>query len=107
MSDVVIKDTEKFERIIEELEGTVPEIADSFKLQNRNFSMINGTDTYKGKCQSVISEKYDLFKNNYESINEALTNYIKYLKITLENYKEYERTLNKTIEENLDNLNVN
>ena len=107
MSDITIKDTKTFEKIVNELEQIVPQIDNSFVVQNKNFSMINGTDIYKGKCQSVISKKYDLFKKNYEPVNEALNNYVKYLKITLENYKEYEKTLNSAIDDNVDGLSIN
>ena len=107
MHDIVITDSREFERIILELERTIPQFEDSFRLQNRNYSMIDGTDNYRGICQSVISEKYNEFTNNYEYIDEALRNYVKFLKITLENYKKQEATFNSSIENNQDNLNVN
>lgn len=107
MSDVVIKDTNQFERIISELEKTIPEIEDTFLLQDKNFSMIDGTDNYRGQCQEVISGKYNTVKKNYQTIDDALINYIKFLKITVRKYKEYERTMNETIDRNDEELNVN
>ena len=38
---------------------------------------------------------------------ESLRNYIKFLKITVTNYKNYENTVDKTIENNETELNVN
>ena len=107
MFDIVIEDSEEFRRIIHDLENNVTQFDDSFRLQNRNFSMIDGTDNYRGECQSVISEKYNEFTNNYEPIEEALRNYIKFLKITIENYENQEKTFNESIDNNLENLNVN
>lgn len=107
MSKVVITNSTEFEKIIRELEHTIPLIEDSFRLQDRNFSMIDGTDNYRGKCQRVISEKYNDVKKNYVPIQEALTNYVKFLKITLLNYEKFEETMDETINNNLENLNVN
>ena len=107
MSNIVIKDSRKFEKIIDELEKTIPAIEDSFETQNKNYKIIENTDNYRGKCQEVINEKYKDVKNNYNSIDEALINYIKFLKITLNNYKRYEETTNTTINNNEYELNVN
>ena len=107
MFDIVITDSEEFRRIIHDLERNVTQYEDSFRLQNRNFSMIDGTDNYRGECQSVISEKYKEFTNNYGPIIESLKNYIKFLKITIQNYENQENAFNESIENNLENLDVN
>ena len=106
-NDVVITDTNEFERIVNELEKTLPDFEDTFSLQDKNFSMIDGTDNYRGMTQEVISEKYRAVKNNYQSINEALINYVKFLKITIRKYKEYEQKMNEAIDKNVEELNVN
>ena len=107
MSRTNLTDSKEFERIIKELEYTIPLIEDSFNLQNKNFSMIDGTDNYRGKCQRVISDKYSEVQKNYLPIQEALRNYVKYLKITLLNYEKFEESIDETINDNLENLNVN
>ena len=107
MSKTTIKNDNEFEKIIRDLERTIPAIEDAFELQNRNFRMIDGTDNYRGKCQQAISEKYNEVKSNYETIDEALINYIKFLKLTLNNYRHYEATLNRSLDENSENLDVN
>ena len=103
---IVITDTNRFESIVSELERTLPDIEDVFKYQDKNFKMIDGTDSWKGSTQMVISDKYLELKKNYEPINESLRNYIKYLKITVENYKKYEHMVDKSVNENDDNLNI-
>jgi hypothetical protein len=107
MSKIVIKDTNKFENIINELENTLPSFEDVFKNQDKNFSMIDGTDIWKGDTQKVITSKYNDLRKNYDSIDETLRNYIKYLKITVDNYKRYEEMVDKSVSENEENLNVN
>ena len=107
MSKVVITDTNRFESIIGDLENTLPTIEDVFASQNNNYRTIDGTDVWKGETQEVISNKYDDLTKNYEPICDSLRNYIKFLKITVSNYKNYENTVNKTIENNETELNVN
>ena len=107
MSKVIITDTNRFEGIISELEKTIPEFEDVFSLQDKNFSKIDGTDNYRGRCQEVISGKYNTVKKNYQSIDEALRNYIKFLKITVKKYKDYELAMDKTIDKNDEELDVN
>ena len=107
MSKIIITDSNMFEKIIDELENIIPDFESVFANQNKNFNMIDGTDTYRGECQEVLSQKYNDFKKNYDSIDETLINYVKYLKITLENYRNYEREINKSIDLNENGLNIN
>lgn len=107
MSKVVITDSNRFERIINELEKTIDDYRDVFSLQNRNFSMIDGTENYRGQCQEVISRKYNDVKKNYQEIDDALVNFIKFLKMTLKKYKDYEREIDKAVDRNEEELNVN
>ena len=107
MSKVVITDTNRFESIIGDLENTLRTIEDVFASQNNNYRTIDGTDVWKGETQEVISNKYDDLTKNYEPICDSLRNYIKFLKITVSNYKNYENTVDKTIENNETELNVN
>ena len=107
MSNIIITDSNKFEKIIEELENTIPAIQNSFLAQDRNFNIINDPNNYKGDCQRVLNEKYTKMRKNYESIQDSLTNYVKFLKIIVNNYREYEKSINEIINDNLDNLDVN
>lgn len=107
MSKIIITDTNRFESIVSELESSFPEFEELFRMQNDNYNTINGTDVWKSDTQEVVSSKYVELSKNYEPIKETLMNYIKYLKITVENYKNFESTVDSSIEQNLDNLNVN
>ena len=107
MSKITIKDSNKFESIINDLEQTLPSFEEIFKNQDKNFSMIDGTDIWKGETQRVITSKYNELRINYDSINDTLKNYIKYLKITIDNYKRFEGMVENSIDKNEENLNVN
>lgn len=107
MSNIVITDTNKFESIISNLEGTLPVIEDVFRNQNNYYKSIDHTDAWSGETQGVISDKYNELSQNYDSINESLRNYIKYLKITVSNYKNFENLVDKSVNENENELNVN
>ena len=107
MSNIVITDTDKFESIISNLEGTLPVIEEVFNNQNSYYKSIDHTDAWSGETQGVISDKYNELSENYDSINESLRNYIKYLKITVSNYKNFENLVDKSVNENENELNVN
>ena len=107
MSNVYITDSDKFEEIISTLESSIPNIEDIFNNQNNNFNSIDGTDIWQGDTQRVISSKYDELSQNFTPIVDTLRDYIKYLKITINNYKNLENKIDKSIDENLENLNVN
>ncbi len=107
MSNVVISDSSKFEAIVNNLEKSVQRINDVFTDENNNIEQINNTKCWSGKTEETVYGKYRELTNNYEPIKEALTNYVKFLKITLENYKQYEAMLDRQLEENSENMNVN
>lgn len=107
MAKIIIKDTDKFETIIAELEKTIPAFESAFEIQNNNYNTIDGTESWTGETQRIVISKYNELKRNYEPIKESLINYIKYLKITVENYKKFEKTVDETIDDNDGNLDVN
>ncbi len=107
MTKIVITDINKFESIISKLENSFPEFDELFRMQDSNYKTINETDIWKGETSKVIACKYNELSRNYEPIKETLLNYIKYLKITVANYKNFEKMVDKSIEQNSDNFTVN
>lgn len=107
MSKEVITDSNKFEEIINNLEASLPNIKSIFDSQSANYERINETDAWSGKTQQIIYQKYRDLTKNYEPILNSLNNYVKFLKITIENYKNYETSLNSSIEDNEENLKAN
>lgn len=107
MPNIVISNSEEFEKIIKNLENTLPDMALVFDSVDKCVDNINGNDLWYGKTQETFFNKYKEFRNNYQYINESFENYIKFLKITIMNYKNAEDKINKNIENNDANLNVN
>lgn len=107
MSKTIIKDASSFEAIINNLEDSLKTIYEIFERQDGNFNQMNDKEVWDDDIETIMFDKYKTLSKNYQPICESLTNYIKFLKITLENYKVFESQMNKNIENNLDNLNVN
>ena len=107
MPNIVINNSEEFEKIINNLENTLPDVALVFDSVDKCVDNINGSDLWYGRTQETFCNKYKEFRNNYQPINEAFENYIKFLKITIANYKNAENKINENIENNNVNLDVN
>lgn len=107
MKKILITDYDQFNEVILNFEKSLIKIKEIFANENRNFEEINATNTWTGKTQEVIYNKYKLLANNFEPIETALQIYIDFLKNTLQEYKNANEYLNKNIEFNDENLNVN
>jgi len=107
MNKVIIKDSAKFEEIINNIEAALPTIQNAFQSQRNNSEGIKGSDTWKGESQEALYEKYNLLEQNFTPIEESIALYIKFLRKTLEDYEALESSLNAKAEENSDQLNVN
>ena len=68
---------------------------------------IDKTDIWSGVVQEKIYSKYIELSSCYNTVVESLCTYIKFLDNTIFNYKDAENILNRSIDKNMDNLNVN
>ena len=108
MGTEIIKSETKFEEIINDLEKSIIRIESIFNNEVNNTNKIDGSnDTWIGNTQEVTYNKLLQVQKNYEPILEALDNYTKFLRMTLQNYKEFENSVNKNEEENDIVLTVN
>lgn len=106
-SNIMIS-TEKLETIISQLEEKEREVEDTLKNINDKMKHIDGTsDTWKGVVQDSLYNRYSLTQNEFPKIIEQLTNYNKYLRTTVENYKKGEQTIKKSLKNNSDDLDIN
>ncbi len=104
---IVINDSDKFEKIISNIEASKANIEEIFKETTGNMERINDTDSWKGLAQKRFSEKYNTLSNNYEPISNSLNIYINFMKQTIADYKEFEEQAMKDVEKNSTELNVN
>ena len=107
MGRIVITDSGQFEEVIQELEESYNKIKDVFTKEKTNKEEINATDTWTGKAQEAMYEKYELLSENFTPIEYSLGVYIKFLKKTLEDYKREEEEINRNMELVAEQLNVN
>ena len=107
MKKILITDYNQFNEVILNFEKSLANIKEVFSNENKNFEKINETSIWTGKTQKVIYNKYKLLANNYEPIEESIQIYIDFLKNTLQEYKDNEDYLNKNLELNDENLDVN
>ena len=107
MSNIVIKNFEDFDKTINNLEEIKKRIEEIFNNQNNNFDNINETEIWTSKTQKALSQKYDIFKIEYDDILVSLQNYINFMRTTLNNYKELDNKLNEDQDNNDTNLDVN
>ncbi len=104
---IIITDSAKFEEVIMELEESYGKIKDIFAKEKNNKEEINGTDTWTGKAQEAMYDKYALLAENFTPVEYSLNVYIKFLKKTLEDYKRIEEEINRNMEAVAEQLNVN
>ena len=100
-------DTVGLEKEIQVFEQSANNIKMIFEKEKRNLLDMNNGHTWVGKTQEKMYEKQVSFQNNFEPINEALEVFINFMKKTVDDYKRFEDTSNKNIDENVDNLKVN
>lgn len=107
MNQIVITDSAQFEEVIKTIEQTLPKIHDIFENEKRNIEEINGTSTWTSETQKVIYEKFKMLANNFTPIDDSLNIYLKFLKKTLQDYKNFEAHVDKAAEASSIQLDVN
>lgn len=106
MKKILITNYNQFNEIILSFEKSLSNIKEIFSNENKTFEKINETSIWTGKTQQVIYSKYKLLAKNFEPIEESIQIYIDFLKNTLQEYKDNEDYLNKNLELNDENLDV-
>lgn len=106
-TELQITNSALFEEVVISLENSLSKIKDIFARQNKNKEIINGTDSWTGKAQSVLSSKYELLSQNFGPIEYSIDLYIKFLRKTLEDYKMADAAITKNMEEMASNMDVN
>ena len=107
MSNIEIKDSAKFEQIIDNFSDGIANIEIAFEKQNGNFNIIETTDIWEGDLQEDVSLKYRKLSDGYESVINSLRTLNEFMISTLNTYKQFEELSLKNQEENSNDLNVN
>ena len=107
MNQITITNSEQFEEVIQTFESTLPKIHDIFANESRNIEEINGTSTWSGETQKVIYGKFKMLEKNFVPIEDSLNIYLKFLKKTLQDYKNIEAHIEQVAQDSDVQLNVN
>lgn len=109
MRKIIITDSNAFESEIMEFENELTKIKDIFDSERKNTDKIKDDDNkiWSSETQRTIYDKKREFQENFSPIEEAIETYIKFLKKTLEDYRRFEETTNKSMEQQSNNLDVN
>lgn len=107
MNKIIIRDSAKFEELINKIEAQLPVIQDAFRNEKNNSRGIAGSTTWKGMSQEALYGKYKQLEQNFTPVEESISIYIKFLKKTLEDYKALESSFDAKAEEFSNQLNVN
>ena len=104
---IEIKSYSDYESVINSFEQVLNNITDIFDKQDNEMKKINKTEVWTSITQEELCNKYNELSKQYEGIKLSLENYINFMKNTLNNYKEAEKSLNNSLNQNTDNLDVN
>ena len=103
-----IKSIAQFQEVETNILKIRNEIADIFNKEKTNAEKINGsTNTWVGKTQETIYKKHKQLSDNYDQILETLDIYLDFLKNTRESYVAMDKAINRNIERNTNELDVN
>ena len=74
-SYIDIKSFETFSSTIDSMAGTINQISELFDSQNKLFAQLENSDYWQSTAGKKLIERYNLLKNNYETIINSLKSY--------------------------------
>lgn len=107
MSNIVIKDSNKFKDVITNFQKSVNNIDNIFSNINENINNITEEDAWQGELKEATCNKYNELSANYETIIESLNKLSTFMENTLNSYINAENTTDSDIDNNSTNLDVN
>ena len=99
--------SDEFQNIITSMKGTSDNIEELFKKIDKTFNKLHNNDTWTGIANESYFNRSETLNLLFPNVNETLDIYIKFLETTLENYKKLESTINASVDDNSETLNVN
>jgi len=107
MKNIDIK-TEGLELVVSLLNEKIKTIEEIFSDIDKKMKMIDGTsDVWQCDSQDVTYKSYKTISKTFPNMVEQLTSYKLFLEKTIDNYKKGEADINKEINDNENNLDVN
>lgn len=108
MKTGVIINGEGFENNINSFEKNVLSVKESLNKISILMQDITGdNETWKSETGVAVHEKFTEVEKGFENINTELDNFTKFLKSTIEKYKEEETKLEQSVDSQSSNFDVN
>lgn len=107
MAHSIIINSDAFCDSINSFGENVKQVNESLNRISNVMKEIDGNnETWKSKTALEVHEKFTETENNFESISVELSNFEKFLKDTLESYKNEEQKLEKSLDNQYSNFDV-
>ncbi len=108
MANNVYMNSEALDLINFKLEDKTKKLDDLYKELNNKLSILDGNSiVWKGKAQEAFYEHYTGVSSHFPDIIDQLNSYVLFLAETIENYEKRDQAMDKDIDDNKNNLDVN
>ncbi len=105
---ISITNLDEFDDVVNNLNSILNRIRDLFDEENKTMdTILNNPRAWSGKARDAADDKYKQFSQVYPSVTQSLENFVRFLGTTASNYRAFEMSVNKNIDNLSDNLNVN
>ena len=91
----------------DEMEKIGKNIEDIFSRVDTIMKKLHNSDTWKGDANEAFYEKYQKLYDYFPRINNGIKKYVKYLRVTSDNYSNAELLINNDVDSNIVSLDVN
>ena len=107
MSNIVIKEDE-FRSIINDLDKEITNLENTYNdIKVKGNTLDGSNDIWNSETQKVVYNYYKSVSDKFPSNIERFKSLSEYLKTTLNNYIEGEKSIDKDVDTNASELNIN
>ena len=108
MTKSILINSEAFQQNISDFEMHVNKVSEYLQKIDNQMKKIDGTnELWKSKVAVRIHDDHMDLQKKFDDVNEELSSYVTFLKKTLTDYKTQEENIDKAIDNNSSNLDVN
>ena len=108
MNKNILINSEAFQQNISDFEMHVNKVTEYLQKIDNQMKQIDGNnELWKSRVAVCIHDDHMDLQKKFDDINKELSSYVTFLKNTLANYKTQESNIDKAIENNSSNLDVN
>lgn len=97
----------KYLETVRELREQHERLKSLFENQRRNAEKVNETDTWTGRAQRAMYEKYLELNGNYAPIEYSMGVFIDFLRKTADDYMLINQAIERNIDSFIESLDVN